>query len=317
MRNTVLVHSPKYTTPLAEFGIDKPFALDRGTLVLQRLREEFGEDAAPTLEPEPISRADAMLVHTDAYLRTLEIDDTWFEIFELKPDEYDPSRATKPLSDLWHDIAFKSGGTKLAVELALKHNTFSANLGGGYHHAFPSLGRGFCALNDVAIAIRNAQKKQLCEKAMIVDVDFHQGDGTAVTFANDPSVFTFSIHSAEGWPDTKQHSDLDIEIKSSDSGDVYLERLSDGLDKAISKFKPDLVLFIAGSDPYELDVLPGTAFIKLTLDQMKARDEMVLDRFAQISVPLSMVYAGGYGPHVWEVHYWATKRLIEHSNIAA
>lgn len=304
----MLIHSTRYNTPLREFGIDKPFALDRGTLVLDKLRDVYG-DTIVAIEPEPISTGDALLVHTTDYLASLRKPETWKQIFELKPEEYDPSIATRPLTDLYDDIALKSGGTKKAVEIALNRG-LAANLGGGYHHAFPNEGRGFCALNDVAIAIRAAQKTGTCKQAMIIDVDFHQGDGTAKIFASDPSVFTLSIHSEEGWPETKQASDIDIGIMSNQQ-DEYLERLYDGIGEALASFAPDMVLFVAGSDAYELDVLPGTAFLKLSLETLRERDEMIIDRFAQAGVPLAMVFAGGYGPHVWEVHYNAVNRLVQ------
>jgi acetoin utilization deacetylase AcuC-like enzyme len=306
----MLVHSPKYTTPLADFGINKPFALDRGQLVVERLRKELDAYLQP-LEPQPISREQALLVHTAEYISSLEDAGVWKEIFELKPEEYNPSQAKRPLNELFDDIAFKSGGTLLASRLALIGG-MAANLGGGYHHAFPNRGRGFCVLHDIAIAIRSLQKEKLLKRALIVDVDFHQGDGSAVIFKSDPSVFTLSIHSEEGWPEEKQQSDLDVPVYTSDQH-LYLEKLQDALQVALKRFSPDFVMFVAGSDAYELDVLPGTAFIKLPLATMRTRDEFVLDTFAKLGVPLAMVFAGGYGPHVWEVHYWATKRLVEHA----
>lgn len=309
----MLVHSPRYNTALAEFGINKPFALDRGTRVLARLREEFGAQIS-AVEPQSITVRDALLVHSQPYLDSLKKPDTWAQIFELKHDEYDPATAIRPLNELFDDIAFKSGGTLVAAELALK-NGMSANLGGGYHHAFPNEGRGYCVLHDIAIAVRSLQQRGLCKRCMVVDVDFHQGDGTALIFADDDSVFTLSIHSEEGWPEEKQRSDLDIGILTEETA-LYLQRLQEGLAQALTRFQPDFVFFVAGSDAYELDVLPGTAFLKLTLEQMKQRDFFVLDTFAKMGVPLAMVYAGGYGPDVWEVHYWATRRLVEHIGIA-
>jgi acetoin utilization deacetylase AcuC-like enzyme len=304
----MLVHTAKYTTPLHEFGIDKPFALDRGALVLERLQKDFDAELR-AVEPTPITRDDALLVHTERYVQSLERPEVWKEIFELKPHEYAPTKATRPLNELFNDIALKSGGTLLAAELALEHG-MAANLGGGYHHAFPDTGRGFCVLHDVAIAIRKLQRSNKFERVMIVDVDFHQGDGSAVIFQNDPSVFTLSIHSEDGWPEEKQQSDLDIPVYSHEQ-DQYLNKLQSGLKQALDRFSPEFVMFVAGSDAYELDVLPGTSFLKLKLDVMRARDEFVLQTFADMGVPLCMVFAGGYGPHVWEVHYWATRKLVE------
>lgn len=304
----MLVHSPRYTTPLADFGINKPFALDRGQLVLDKLRETVSM-GIKALDPTPLTLDEARLVHSQPYLDSLHLPATWKEIFELKPEEYQPSATSKPLNLLLDDILLKSGGTKTATELCFQSG-LAANLGGGYHHAFPDQGRGFCVLHDVAIAIRHAQRIGLGKKCMVVDVDFHQGDGTARIFNGDDDVFTLSIHSEEGWPEEKQQSDLDIGIFSSEQ-DHYLEKLEHGLNDALSRFAPDFVLFVAGSDAYEKDELPGTSFIRLSLDDIRARDCLVLEKFARLGVPLAMVYAGGYGPHVWEVHYWATRKLLE------
>jgi acetoin utilization deacetylase AcuC-like enzyme len=242
---TNLVFSPRYKTPLSDFGFDKPFALDRGEMVLKRLGEDIGA-------PVPY----------------------------------------------------------LSLETGL-----AANLGGGYHHAFPDQGRGYCPINDIAIAIRHLQKTGKIKKALIVDLDFHQGDGTAVTFKNDDSVFTFSVHSEEGWPEVKQQSDLDIPIKEIEK-DQYLSKTEAGLKLSLSKFAPDMVIYVGGSDPYEKDVLPGTSYLRLPLAVMKARDELVIDTFADRGISLSTVFAGGYGPDVWEVHYLATRRLLERSGLS-
>jgi acetoin utilization deacetylase AcuC-like enzyme len=303
----VLVHSPKYNTDLASFGVEKPFALDRGSLVISKLSEELGM-TIPYLVPNAITQEDALLVHSKKYWDTLQYPKTWQEIFELKENEYFPHQAQKPLNELIHDICFKSGGTALACRLALQYG-FAANLGGGYHHAFPNQGRGFCVLHDIAIAICKLQKEKLVKNVIVIDVDFHQGDGTAVVFKNKPEVFTLSIHSEEGWPEEKQISTLDVPILSHQTH-LYQQKLEEALNQALSQFQPDLAVFVAGSDPYELDVLPGTSFIKLSLEEMRRRDEYVLDTCAKKQIPLAMVFAGGYGPHVWEVHYYAVRHML-------
>jgi acetoin utilization deacetylase AcuC-like enzyme len=302
-----LVYSPRYNTSLSQFGIDKPFALDRGQSVLERLSEEFGEDFPYEL-PAPVELDDVLLVHTERYLKSLSDPNVWIEIMEFKGAEYRPEEATRPLNELIDDILLKCGGTLLAAEIALEQG-LSANLGGGYHHAFPDCGRGFCVLHDIAIAARSLQKRNLCKSIMIVDLDFHQGDGTALVFSGDPSVYTLSVHSEEGWPEEKQRSDLDVSIRS-DETHLYLEKAKQSLLKALDEFEPELCIYVAGSDPYELDVLPGTSFIKLDLEQMRARDEFVIDTFADRKIPLTSVFAGGYGPDVWHVHYWATRHML-------
>lgn len=313
MQTIRLVHAPEYNTDLAIFGVDKPFALDRGELVLKKLAEDFGT-TIPVARPEPISVDDILLVHTPEYLKALENVDTWLEIFEFKGNEYRPETATKPLPELIEDIRLKCGGTKLACELALKHK-LAASLGGGYHHAYPDHGSGFCVLHDIAIAIQNLRSRGLIKRALIIDLDFHQGDGSAVIFQNEKDVFTLSVHSKEGWPEEKQTSDLDIEIAENET-DQYLERTQQAVLHTLSVFSPDLVVFVAGSDPYEKDVLPGTRFIKLSLETMWKRDKWVIDTIADREIPLAMVFSGGYGPDVWEVHYGAVKQLLIRSNVS-
>ncbi len=305
-----LVHACQYNTDLSEFGIDKPFALDRGHMVLDRLASDFGQPI-PTLQPEPISIADILLVHTPEYLESLTQTSTWLDIFEFSEEEYSPRQAVKQLPELLDDIRIKCGGTKLACRLALDLG-LAANLGGGYHHAFPDRGRGFCVIHDIAIAVQILLKDRLIERALILDLDFHQGDGSAVIFQNDPDVFTLSVHSKEGWPEEKQKSDLDVEISQTETHD-YLNRTKDAVFHVLSEFHPDIVVYVAGSDPYEKDVLPGTRFIKLSLETLLERDQFVINTFADRQIPLAMVFAGGYGPDVWEVHYGAVKHLLTKS----
>lgn len=310
---TNLVFSPRYKTPLSDFGFDKPFALDRAEMVLKRLNEDIGAPL-PYLEPQPITEEQILLVHTAEYLQTLKDPKTWIELFEFRENEYFPEKAVRPLPSIIEDFKLKSGGTLTACEISLETG-LAANLGGGYHHAFPDQGRGYCPINDIAIAIRHLQKTGKIKKALIVDLDFHQGDGTAVAFKNDDSVFTFSVHSEEGWPEIKQQSDLDIPIKEIEK-EQYLEKTAAGLKLSLSKFAPDMVIYVGGSDPYEKDVLPGTSYFRLPLSVMKARDELVIDTFADLGISLSTVFAGGYGPDVWEVHYYSTRKLLERSGLS-
>lgn len=303
----MLVFSPRYNTDLREYGFNKPFALDRAELVLEALQAELGH-AIPYTVPDPITLADAALVHTDEYLNSLSNDEVWKKIFELKPEELLQTKDPKPLHLLLDDILLKSGGTVLAAKSAFS-DRLSCNLGGGYHHAFPAQGRGFCVVNDIAIAIKLIQKQGIAERVIIVDLDFHQGDGTALIFRDDPSVFTLSVHSEEGWPEEKQESDLDVPIFEHEQ-EKYMEKTILALDEALTQFDAQLCIYVAGSDPYEHDVLPGTRFLRLNLDTMRKRDELVIDTFFEKNIPLAMVFAGGYGPDVWRVHHQAVRHLL-------
>jgi acetoin utilization deacetylase AcuC-like enzyme len=250
-------------------------------------------------------------VHTEAYLESLKKVATWLNIFELKDGEHKCATAARPLPEMIDDFLLKSGGTLLAARKALRLG-LAANLGGGYHHAFPDAGRGFCVINDIAIAVTCLKLEKLVKKVLVVDVDFHQGDGTATAFAGDPDVYTLSIHSEEGWPEVKQKSSLDIGILEKDKG-RYLELLKAALDETLTSFAADLVIFVAGSDAFEKDILPGTRYLRLPLAVLQERDRYVIDTFADRRIPLAMVFAGGYGPDVWEVHYYAVRRLLERS----
>ena len=308
VQNTNLVYSPRYNTNLVDYGIDKPFALDRGQLVLGQLAKEFGK-TLDYVEPVELLPSQLNLVHSEDYLiRLHKSEQEWIKIFELKANEYNPHNATMPLMDLFHDISLKAGGTLLASQLALEYG-LAANLGGGYHHAFANCGRGFCVLNDIAIAIKVLQADQKINKAMIIDLDFHQGDGTALIFKDDNSVFTLSVHSQEGWPEFKQRSNIDVPIFTGEEN-LYLSKTQNAINHALKIFIPDLIVFVAGSDPYEKDVLPGTRFLKLSLEQLAQRDSFVIDTATKLAIPLVMVFAGGYGPYVWEVHYNAVKEML-------
>lgn len=316
--NTNLVWTKAYNTDLKSFGFNKPFALDRGQRVLEKLSVDFGREL-DYIQPQPITLEDAALVHTKEYLQSLGNDQTWWDIFELRyKDLLDKTKPDlklqnyKPLHHLIDDILLKSGGTLTAARLALKYG-LAANLGGGYHHAFANQGRGYCVLHDIAITIRKLKNENLIDKVMIIDLDFHQGDGTALIFENDPSVFTLSVHSKEGWPEEKQRSSLDIEIDQYETN-LYLDKTKQAINQALSGFKPDLICFVAGSDPYEKDVLPGSKLIQLSLETMIERDKFVLDTCTKHKIPMFSVFAGGYGPDVWEVHYHCTKHMLELHN---
>jgi acetoin utilization deacetylase AcuC-like enzyme len=183
-----------------------------------------------------------------------------------------------------------AGGTTLAARLALEDGA-GFNIGGGFHHAFPEHGEGFCAINDCAVAIRRLQKAGRIERAMIVDCDVHQGNGTATIFARDKTVFTLSIHQLHNYPATKPASDIDLNLADEVGDDEYLERLRNAYVPALSEFQPQLVVYLAGADPYYRDQLGGLA---LSLEGLKARDRLVMAAALMQKVPVGITLAGGY-----------------------
>ncbi|MEG3846359.1 histone deacetylase [Microcoleus sp. herbarium19] len=181
-------------------------------------------------------------------------------------------------------------GTVLTAKLALECG-LACNTAGGTHHAFPGFGSGFCIFNDLAIASRVLQKLGLVRKVLIVDLDVHQGDGTAVIFQNDQSVFTFSMHCAANFPGTKQQSDLDVHLSEGIEDDEYLQTLAKYLPDLLSDVKPDLVLYDAGVDPHQADKLGKLA---LTDTGLFRREMQVLSTCCSAGYPVACVIGGGY-----------------------
>ena len=196
------------------------------------------------------------------------------------------------------------GGTVQAARAALGGGGVSANLAGGTHHAYPDKGSGFCVFNDVAVAARVMQAEWAADdraphdrglQVALIDLDVHQGDGSAHIFSDDASVFTLSLHGAKNFPVRKQQSDCDIELPDGCEDAAYLHALEQGLDQLTRCFAPDLLFYLAGADPHEGDRLGRLA---LSDAGMQARDRRVFDWAWQQRLPLVMVMAGGYGREI-------------------
>ncbi len=182
------------------------------------------------------------------------------------------------------------GGTILTAQLALAHG-LACNTAGGTHHAFPSYGSGFCIFNDLAIATRVLQQLNLVKKVLIIDLDVHQGDGTAFIFQDDDSVFTFSMHCEVNFPGTKQTSDLDVALPVGMEDQAYLETLAFYLPDLLANVKPDLILYDAGVDPHAGDRLGKLA---LTDTGIFRREMQVLSTCVAAGYPVACVIGGGY-----------------------
>jgi acetoin utilization deacetylase AcuC-like enzyme len=199
-----------------------------------------------------------------------------------------------------------AGGTILVARQALEVG-LGFNIGGGFHHAFPAHGEGFCAINDIAVAIRRMQRDGAIRRAMVVDCDVHHGNGTAGVFAGDQSVFTLSIHQFNNYPSEKPLSSLDIHLPDGTNDAEYLQRLGNGFRAALTMFQPELVVYVAGADPYGEDQLGGLA---LTFDGLMERDRLVLWGALSHKVPVAIVLAGGYAMNVEDT-------VTIHANTAA
>lgn len=185
-----------------------------------------------------------------------------------------------------------TAGTVLAGRLALEHR-MAANTAGGSHHARRQQGAGFCVFNDVAVAVRVLQADGAIGRALIVDLDVHQGDGTARIFANDRSVMTLSVHGARNYPDQKATSDVDIALPDGTQDAVYLEVVREAIPKVIGSFGPDIIFYNAGVDPHADDKLGRLA---LSDHGLAERDRLVVDAARSHGLPIAAVIGGGYGP---------------------
>jgi acetoin utilization deacetylase AcuC-like enzyme len=184
-----------------------------------------------------------------------------------------------------------SGATIEACRAALEDG-LAVNLAGGTHHAFPDHGEGFCVFNDVAVAVRQLQRDGRIQRAAIVDLDVHQGNGTHAIFAGDDSVYTFSMHGGRNYPFTKVPGSLDIELEDGTEDDEYLGLLDDALPRVLAAARPDLVVYLAGADPPEGDRLGR---LRLTFDGLARRDALVIRSCREVGIPIAITIAGGYG----------------------
>jgi acetoin utilization deacetylase AcuC-like enzyme len=189
------------------------------------------------------------------------------------------------------------GGTIAACRAALADG-IGVNLAGGTHHASRNRGQGYCVLNDTVIAARAMQAEGRAERVVILDCDVHQGNGTAAIVADDPTIFTFSIHSERNFPFHKEQSDIDIGLDDGTGDAAYLAALQKGVEHSLDRADADLAIYLAGADPYEGDLLGNLA---LTRDGLAARDRWVLQRCHQESLPVTVVMAGGYARQVEDI----------------
>lgn len=251
-------------------------------LIRERLLATGFAAEADFLEPAPASEEDLLLVHERSWIERLKNGTLSFQ---------DIRRLEVPYSrQMVRAFFLAAGGSILAGEQA-REDGIGFNIGGGFHHAFPDHGEGFCAIHDVAVAIRALQRRGLIRKAMVIDCDVHQGNGTAAIFAGDPDVFTLSIHQFNNYPAVKPPSTIDIHLEDGAGDQEYLSKLAAAAEPAIAGFRPDLVFYIAGADPYYQDQLGG---LSLSIEGLKERDRLVMELALSRRIPVAVTLAGGY-----------------------
>jgi acetoin utilization deacetylase AcuC-like enzyme len=258
------------------------FPSEKYRLIKERLLEEGFAEPSDFVAPEPASDDDLFLVHEHGWVKRLKTG-TLNPMEEVRLEiPYSP----ETVEAIW----LAAGGSILASRLALR-DRIGFNIGGGFHHAFPGHGEGFCAVHDVAVAIRKLQQEKLVERVMVVDSDVHHGNGTAAIFARDASVFTLSIHQLHNYPAEKPPSDLDIDLPDGTGDEEYLGRLTEGCREGMDAANPQLVMYVAGGDPYAQDKLGGLA---LSIEGLKARDRLVFDLALSRGAAVAVALAGGY-----------------------
>jgi acetoin utilization deacetylase AcuC-like enzyme len=307
-----LVYSNGYYLPIGQHV----FPAEKYRCIYERLLKEGVAEASDFLEPEPATDQDILLVHKPEYVHKLKTG-------TLSPRE--EMEMEIPYSrDLVEAFWLAAGGSILAARQSLTDRV-AISIGGGFHHAFPDHGEGFCMIHDVAVAIRRLQRDDKIRTAMTVDCDVHQGNGTASIFAGTrtaseplpsvpPSVldqaraaktrmrgahagdvFTISLHQHNNYPLYKPPSSIDVDLPDGIGDDDYLAWLDNALSSGLRQFEPDLLCYIAGADPYCEDQLGG---LSLTIEGLKKRDELVFRVARARNIPVMVTFAGGYADNV-------------------
>jgi acetoin utilization deacetylase AcuC-like enzyme len=281
-----IFYTDTFPIPLPE---NHSFPKDKYFLLRMRILEELGDQPVELRVPEPASDEAILRAHDPNYIRRLlngELSDK-----EIR-------RVGLPWSpEIVRRTRYSVGGTIAACRAALEEGV-AINLGGGTHHAFRDHGQGYCWLNDTAIAARAMQAEGLVRQVLIIDCDVHQGNGTAAILKDDATVFTFSIHGKNNFPYQKEKSDLDVELADGTDDDAYLAALDKGIIRSLENFSADLVIYLAGADPYQEDRFGRLA---LTKEGLAQRDRLVLRHCYEARLPSAVTMAGGYARNLKDI----------------
>jgi acetoin utilization deacetylase AcuC-like enzyme len=298
-----LVYSEGYYLPIGQHV----FPAQKYRLIYQRLITSGLAQAADFVEPKPATDKDILLVHTSEYVYKLQ----YGMLSAAEELQMEIPYSEELVDSFW----LAAGGSILAAQHALEDRV-GFNIGGGFHHAFPNHGEGFCMIHDVAVAIRRLQKDGKIKRAMVVDCDVHQGNGTAAIFGNrqtierqlpsfytpahplgidETDVFTISLHQQNNYPAIKPPSSIDVNLPDHTTDEQYLRWLDNALSSGLRQFEPELICYVAGADPYKEDQLGG---LDLTIEGLKRRDELLFQVAQTRNIPVMVTYAGGYANNV-------------------
>lgn len=254
--------------------------------LLERVEQTGLVQSGNLLAAEPASDEQLLRVHTPEYVQRMSLG---------QMTEKEMRRIGFPWSLELVERSRRSVGATLAACRAALEDGLSGNLGGGTHHAYPEHGEGYCIFNDVAVASRAMQVEGRARRIAVLDLDVHQGNGTAAIFAGDASVFTFSVHGQKNFPYHKEYGDLDIALVDGAGDPVFLEAVRAGMACALRLARADLVIYIAGADPYEADTLGR---LRVTKAGLAERDRLVLSTCRQAGLPVAIVMGGGYAKEI-------------------
>ncbi|NWK56584.1 histone deacetylase [Verrucomicrobiaceae bacterium N1E253] len=298
---------------IGAFGLEKlhPFDIGKYQKIHRGLKKAGVLNEENEHRPEPLARETLLLVHSQDYLETLK-SPAWVAVYlEAPAVRLLPKRMLK--RSLIDPFILASGGTLKASRLALDHGA-AINLGGGYHHAKPESGEGFCVIADVPIAIRKLQKEGEIKRALVVDTDIHQGNGTIVCLEDDPSTFTFSMHESGIYPVPKETGDRDVSVPAGVTDDAYMRSLKHWLPKVIAKSKPDIVFYVSGCDALAGDPLANGT---MTHEGIARRDAYVLAECRKRKIPFVMTLAGGYSKDAWQAQYKSIVGLMKKEDVTS
>jgi acetoin utilization deacetylase AcuC-like enzyme len=294
-----LFYTDQFTIPLPQ---NHTFPIHKYALLRKRLLDSGVVKTENFHIPHAATREEITRVHEPQYFRRLQEG-------ELTPKEIRP--VGLPWSQEFVARARRSAGATIEACRHAMADGVAVNLGGGTHHAFADRGQGYCLLNDAAIASRALQADDMAGKILIIDCDVHQGNGTAVIFKDDPSVFTFSIHGKKNFPYVKEKSDLDIALDDETGDSAYLDALEKGLEQSLTRSHAEIAIYLAGADPYKDDRFGRLALSKKGLAE---RDRMVFNRCHDAGLPIAVTMAGGYARQVQDtvdIHYQTILAVVE------
>lgn len=283
------------------------FPMAKYRLLRERIEQSSIREHIKLLVPHATTDEELQLVHTAEYISRL---------LDGKLSDVEERRIGFPWSEKMIERSRRSTGASIDAGFSALKDKVSVNLAGGTHHAFPDSGQGYCVFNDVCVAARVLRNGGRIQRALLIDCDVHQGNGSAAICKDDDSIFTLSVHCEKNFPFRKTDGDLDVGLPIGTSDDEYLAALNKCLDQTFSQFQPDIAFYVSGADPYIGDRLGQLSLSKSGLAE---RDRIVFQRCRDLQLPIVVTMAGGYSPDIndiVDIHFQTVSLALEHFKVA-